>query len=724
MSAWLQDWLQELNLMEYYPLLLKQRLTSPEVVAHLDKNQLMEHGVTKVGHLNRLNNAIMKLATSYNVSSPANSNLSPTESRDGSPFAQSRSNPSSPLSTSRENIDKFSTLPVGGSITRGLPTSNAPPVPMRRSTKKRSQSPSYTMSVTEDMLMSKESSPVRDNRLSPQHAHSRPVSRNISDSSINMGIHQRSLPTSPSFSPTRSLGGNSSGSESSPQHTRSPSPRRSGYENVGPNKQQGGPPKPPPRLSSYLSTKDEDTLSSSTSPPLLPNPPQTKGNISDLPSLPKVTSYEEILDREVWSGEPVNDTQPQIDSGDYACISDVVLSPALTQYEEITPNTTTTTDNRRSPSHIPDTTTPQDGGGDQPPPPAVPRRVSIPPSFVPPTPPIETSPSPPPGIEHPPIVPRRGSMSGSQPPIVPRRNSLSNQVKPPPPMPPKETSPPPSTLPDQPSSFTDPLPPLPNFIPPPPPSSSDYDELKEEYFEPESEPLPTEGTTSPPPPPKPRPSVPTRKSSLPTSTEPLPLSTLSQPPPPFTPSPPPSVNEEEESMSPLPPPVIPKRGTLNLPPPPPPPITYEDHPEGLMEDPETYITSHNNVEDSPASDASTAGSSPLTVPMRISQLSSGSESSIGLTPPTERASFINTQSDSDTDGSDSSPHTTSNANTLTMRSTLEPLKEDTLLGPGNRHTYESVSPPPPVPSAKPRPKSTLIEEKKVNLILHVFYYAI
>lgn len=727
MSAWLQEWLQELNLMEYYPLLLEQRLVSPDVMARVDKAQLMGFGVTKVGHLNRLNNAIMRLAPS-----------SPT-SVDGP--TQSHSNPSSPppLSSSREHLDKVSTLPARGASPRG-PSPSAPPVPMRRSTKRRSQSPGYTMSVTEDMLRSRETSPV--NRLSPQPPP-RPVSKHISDSSIKYNTlgyqqQQHSLPTSPSFSPTRSLGGDSSGSEGGSSRVTSPtSPRTSSYENVGPSK-SGPPPKPPPRVSSHLSC---DAGTGDETPPI---PPQTRSTVSNLPSLPTVNSYEEILDKEVWSGGDA------VTPGDYTAISDVVLPPALTHYEEVT------TGGVQS-----ETTLTHD-----PPPPAIPRRVSVPPSFIPPTPPLETSPSPTPPPDHAPVAPpRRGSMSNTQQPpmAAPRRNSTSKPL----PVPPKETSPPPGEPPvvtpepppptfspppptfsppppsvsvSPPPSISSPLPPLPNFTPPPPPTmSSDYYEIQEEHLEQQTgvtnePPLPNftppppptatavssdyyeieeehlEEVTKSPPPTKPRPSIPTRKSSLPIP-EPD-NTTLSQPPPPFTPSPPPSINEEKESPSPLPPPPIPRRGTL--PPPPPPPITYEDHPDCIMEDPETYVTaSSTSMGDGDSTPTSDAGSSPLIPPMRISQLSSGSESSIRLTPPNERAH----QSDSDSTDGSASPRTTptsSNASTLVMRSTLQTLKEDTLLADTQppRHAYESVPSP-----AKPRPKSTFIEEKQVNSLM-------
>ena len=149
-----------------------------------------------------------------------------------------------------------------------------------------------------------------------------------------------------------------------------------------------------------------------------------------------------------------------------------------------------------------------------------------------------------------------------------------------------------------------------------------------------------------------------------------------------------------------------------------------------MQDPETYSTIDR--EESPVESPVCSGGeggrsgsctpgSPLTPSgssVRIVQLSSGSEGCIGLTPPINHTPIVEGDYSLVTDSdSDSSPYSTpslSGSSTLRdmMRSSLEPLKEDTLLPQNN--TYETVSPPPPRPKPRSRPQSTLIEETKVH----------
>ena len=60
---WLLSWLANLNLTEYYSVFNQLGLHAPDLLANstLDRDQLKNIGVTKMGHMNRLIRAIDKL---------------------------------------------------------------------------------------------------------------------------------------------------------------------------------------------------------------------------------------------------------------------------------------------------------------------------------------------------------------------------------------------------------------------------------------------------------------------------------------------------------------------------------------------------------------------------------------------------------------------------------------------------------------------------------------
>ena len=117
-SNWFETWLQDLSLTEYIPQLEGNNLTTPTALSSVTKDQLKSIGIVKLGHLNRLCKAIERL-------------------KDDTP-----SNVSRPVPVSR---GRGSTLPV--TMMNG-PSSNAPPVPMRRSVKQTLQTTPTNQQLT------------------------------------------------------------------------------------------------------------------------------------------------------------------------------------------------------------------------------------------------------------------------------------------------------------------------------------------------------------------------------------------------------------------------------------------------------------------------------------------------------------------------------------------------------------------------------------------------
>ena len=735
-SSWLEEWLQELNLMDYHELLVNNKLTSVDSLVKLDKSQLKEYGVTKPGHLNRLHKAILKL----NGEDTSTSDL---------------------IGTTNTNNPSSSLPPL-------LTSNGAPPIPTRKgSARRRSPSPN-TLSVTEEMLMLTNSTESSSSEQPPLRVPRRSQSLRKASSGIDIPLSKSPSPlpendllnsTAESYNNNNSISSPNFDIIHIPSNTTNDSSTKSPkrYENVGiKSGAKLSLPKPPPRISSQVST-DEDT----TPPPIIP---PLRSKQSDPPmTIPTVASYNEILQGEVWSQtntpttyesiaditppsavityETVGESlPPPIGDNLYEVIAPIRPKPNTTAvptaaniYDRLTPSDNTQADNMstsvtREPTKVLSFSPPTPPDSLSSPPP-----VTSLPSFSPPLPPKEPTP-PPASSFSPPLPPKEPtpppvtSLPSFSPPLPPKEPTPPPAFSFSPPLPPKEPTPPPafSFSPPPPSTDTIPEMSVPNFSPPPPPMEDDSSIEVRPLLSDRQSSIANETDFSPPvehrPPPKFKPPVPNRKSSL-IPDEDAPIISTS-PPPPFSPK-----QEEDSSESPIPPP-IPKRATL--PPPPPPPITYDDHPDCMMQDPETYsIDTHyregssvGSISDDERSGSCTPGSpiSPANSSVTIPQLSSGSDSFIGLTPPVNRIHMIQSDyaviTDSDSDASPyGTPTSISLFNTLKdiqSRSYLEPVKEDMLL-PETSNTYESI---PPVPRPKPRsrPQSTFIEEKKVPIM--------
>ena len=671
---WLQEWLEELNLIDYQTLLIENGLTSKNVLMNVEKTQLKDYGVTKPGHLNRLHKAILKLRGDVHVNGDGDS---------------SNTSSSSDLIGSNPTLSTSDTMPLDNqnSVVDGPPPSLtdptagvAPPVPRRRSLRRYSPVHRHTVGGTEDMLTSRqleEESPLEEPPVSvPKRIHS--LRRKSSTSEFTLlkeadedpvGYNKTSGVEMASSSVRETSPDNSLGSQ-----TKSPQRRR--YENVG--KSAGvakqpihkAPPPPPPRVSS---------LDSDDSPPPI-IPPQRSPKVECKPyQAPLVTSYSDILEGEVWSEpsssnthNPISETTSQQppplqvnsfstgDNNTYEMITDMVLPPPINDsnlYEPIGPATNDT----------PATNTAGNGGSE--------------PTFDL----LPTMGNPDPSTDH------HNPTFDFSLPDPPEMDIITNEALPlPPELPPK------SSVPD----FT---PPPPQTLKPAVPTRTSSLPVGAESIDFQSPPpLPHPPVSSPPPLPPPPVSSPSNASS----------------PTPFSPSPPP-ILEEESIPSPVPPP-IPKRNSLKLPPPPPPPITTEDYPEneqwglGSGLDYSKRELSSGSLSDDQMSSSCTPGS-PLTPCSSstkiIQQLESGSDSIIGITPPSGSPK-LGVSSDSD---DESSSHLSFNSESSTLKSTLaksslEPLHEDTMLASADS-TYETIAPPKPLP--RTRPKSTFVEEKMV-----------
>ena len=119
---WLGEWLTGLNLSEYQDAFTKHGYTSSEVCAAISKEELKRIGVTKVGHLNRLNRALEKLK--YDVNHALSDEIAQP------PSTASSNNSSSSLGgvANQFAVDSNS-------------TENPPPVPKRKSLQHRDTLP-------------------------------------------------------------------------------------------------------------------------------------------------------------------------------------------------------------------------------------------------------------------------------------------------------------------------------------------------------------------------------------------------------------------------------------------------------------------------------------------------------------------------------------------------------------------------------------------------------
>ena len=760
-DSWLSTWLQELNLLDYYTILSDNGLQNKHILAHTNKHQLKEIGITKLGHLNRLCKAVEKLREEFKPEDGLEVHQGELESvvNDDNSLRHTISQPS----IHQDSDLQFNSLPTS------LSTSNVskkvpPPVPIRRTLKRRSPSPGATYSVTEEMLMPNSRTPTPESPVRvPPRTHSLRkrncspsndvLANTNSDSTTGINSNTLSLPNSNDIvimTPEKK----SSSPESSLSSSPSKSPKRY-YENVGssfvtkdgsssPSKRPlSEVPKPPPRVSSNKDTvKGKEEFPNEFPPTLednvvdnpllgiendLPPPmvPPKNLTLSDYPSskIPPVSSYDDILKGEIWTSTPTCDTLSSI-TGD---------------------------------SDKNDT------------PPVIPRKSSVP-DFVPPPPPILPSANSPELLLNKPAVPKRNSSLFS---------SVSNDYAlpeippalPPPPFspPPPDSLPPPTFVPPPPpdslppSTFVPPPPPdslpPPTFVPPPPPDS-----LPTPTFVPSPPPdsLPTPTFVPSPPPdslPSPTfvPSPPPDSLTPPTFVPPPPLSVPSPPPdslpppsfvpldsiplssvpslppepllpPSFVPPPPPLFDSENESF-----PPIPIRQIIK--PPPPPPITSEDFPEEDEENNECLrissikcdsldiieletFTKDLSSESTPS--GSCTPSSPLTPVhslVKIVQQSYSDDNVIATTPLVDNDLSPMPQPISEPDYAaiDDIHATSNNASKIPFGflpplqerseiSTLETLREDEPLV----NTYESIPSLKPKP-APPRPYSHYLE---------------
>lgn len=184
---WLVEWLQELNLSEYLTNFEAAELTTREQIAAVEQPVLEIIGITKIGHINRLQKATESLRGQL---------VSMAQDTDASSLNDCRSNPQIVLDESERPI------PTGHASPSNLPDDalQAPPIPVRRSFKRRSPSPSSDEKLQKTECRSSSVSPVPvpvpRNKITPPTVAPRVHSLKRSQDIPSSGSLKEGLPAS------------------------------------------------------------------------------------------------------------------------------------------------------------------------------------------------------------------------------------------------------------------------------------------------------------------------------------------------------------------------------------------------------------------------------------------------------------------------------------------------------------------------------------------------